>query len=77
MGEITDWWPILALPLGWLFSLISDLKKEIAELREEKNEQISDVRDDMSKIAENVVDASATISQRLDNLLLELFRSKK
>lgn len=74
---ISSLWPILALPLGWLFTLFNGLKKDIEELRKEKNKDIADIRGSVVDVAENVTDSSTNIQQRLDQLMLELLRSKK
>ena len=69
MDIILDFWPIVALPLGWLFAMNQQLKKEIEELRKEKDKDVSELANAMS-------DASASISKRLDDLMLELMRRK-
>ena len=77
MGEIADWWPIIALPLGWLFLLIQEVKADLKELRKEKTTDISDIRDDVGKVAETMTDASSSIHKRLDSLMLQLMERKR
>ena len=77
MGDLADWWPVIALPLGWLFMLIQEVKSDLKELRKEKNSDISDIRDDVGKVAETMADASSSIHKRLDALILQLMERKR
>lgn len=77
MGQLSDWWPVIALPLGWLFLLIQEVKSDLKELRKEKNSDLSDVREDVGKVAETMTEASSSIHKRLDSLMLQLMERKR